>query len=61
MSHANRDLAAIALSLGVAMFPGHGANAADVMKAADVALYQAKREGRNRVVMTVEKPGVVAM
>ena len=50
VSHANQDLGAISLSLGVAMFPGHGANAAAMIKAADVALYRAKRDGRNRVV-----------
>jgi diguanylate cyclase (GGDEF)-like protein len=53
VTHANRDLGAITLSLGMAMFPGHAATAAALVKAADVALYQAKRDGRNRVVVSV--------
>jgi len=51
VSHAGRDLGAITLSLGVAVFPDHASEAAALVKAADVALYQAKSGGRNRVVM----------
>jgi len=49
-------MGAITLSLGVAMFPDHGTEAAALIKAADVALYQAKSGGRNQVVMFEEKP-----
>jgi diguanylate cyclase (GGDEF)-like protein len=55
VSHANRDLGAITLSLGVAIFPDHASEAAALVKAADVALYQAKCGGRNRVVMSIPK------
>jgi diguanylate cyclase (GGDEF)-like protein len=55
VSHANKDLGAITLSLGVAIFPDHASEAAAILKAADVALYQAKHAGRNRVVMSVPK------
>jgi diguanylate cyclase (GGDEF)-like protein len=55
VSHANQDLGAITLSLGVAVFPDHASEAAAIVKAADVALYEAKRGGRNRVVMFAEK------
>ena len=55
VTHANRDLGAITLSLGVAVFPDHASDAAAIVKAADVALYQAKRGGRDRVVMSVPK------
>ena len=46
-----RALGAISLSLGVAMFPDHGADLQGIVKAADLALYEAKRGGRDRVVM----------
>ena len=42
------------LSAGVAAFPTHGATPADVLKAADQALYAAKAAGRNRVVVAGE-------
>ena len=59
VSHANRDLGAITLSLGVAIFPDHASEAEAIVKAADVALYQAKSGGRNRVVMCAEKAGQI--
>ncbi|MDE2577868.1 MAG: EAL domain-containing protein [Hyphomicrobiales bacterium] len=33
-------------SVGVAIYPDHGRDSADLMKAADIALYEAKRAGR---------------
>ena len=51
VSHGRRALGSISLSLGVAMFPDHGTDTAAIIKAADMALYQAKRDGRDRVVM----------
>ncbi len=41
----------ITLSMGVAAFPQHGANPADLLRAADTALYRAKHEGRNMVIL----------
>lgn len=38
-------------SIGVAAFPEDGDSAADLLRAADAALYQAKDEGRNRIVL----------
>ena len=38
------------LSVGVAAFPGHGTTCDELIRAADQALYAAKRSGRNRVV-----------
>jgi predicted signal transduction protein with EAL and GGDEF domain len=40
----------ITASFGVAECPTDAQTAADVLKAADVALYEAKRNGRDRVV-----------
>lgn len=37
------------LSIGVAMFPRHGNDLSDVLRKADIALYQSKAGGRNRV------------
>ena len=39
----------LTLSLGVAAFPEHGDTATAVLRAADDALYRAKRQGRDRV------------
>jgi diguanylate cyclase (GGDEF)-like protein len=44
-------LGQITASLGVAAYPQHGATGEDVLAAADAALYQAKRAGRDRVVV----------
>ena len=46
-----QSLAAVGLSLGVAVFPEHGAASTGVLRAADAALYRAKHEGRGRVVV----------
>ncbi len=44
-----QTLEAITLSLGVAVFPEDGTSSADVLKAADDALYRAKRERHDRI------------
>lgn len=44
-------LDAVTLSLGVAVFPKHGANVTDLLRTADDVLYVAKRKGRNQVVI----------
>lgn len=45
-----QSLGAITVSLGVACFPDHGQTGAEMIRAADVALYRAKTLGRDRVV-----------
>ena len=37
------------VSIGVASYPGHGKTTADLLRAADTAMYEAKRRGRDRV------------
>lgn len=44
-------LGSITVSIGVAGFPEHGTTAEALLGAADQALYRAKHEGRNRVVV----------
>jgi len=46
-----QSLAAVTLSLGVAVFPEHGATSTAILRAVDAALYRAKYEGRGRVVV----------
>lgn len=43
-------LPAISISIGISQFPGHGSDARALIATADAALYQAKVQGRDRVV-----------
>ena len=45
-----QSLGVITISIGVASYPANGTILSDLVAAADSALYQAKAEGRNRVV-----------
>jgi diguanylate cyclase (GGDEF)-like protein len=49
------SLAYITISGGLASFPQHGKDASELIEAADRALYQAKRQGRNQVVLAAQK------
>lgn len=49
-----QTLGPITLSLGVAVFPNHGATGEAILQLADAALYRAKQNGRNRVVVSSE-------
>ncbi|MGB7874966.1 MAG: sensor domain-containing diguanylate cyclase [Anaerolineales bacterium] len=49
--HRGTLLNKITLSIGVAAFPDHGNDAETLLRAADHALYRAKNEGRDRVVV----------
>ncbi|MBI5284173.1 MAG: EAL domain-containing protein [Chloroflexi bacterium] len=46
----------ITASLGISAFPDHGVYVDDLLSAADLAMYQSKHDGRNRV--TVYEPGM---
>ncbi len=50
IEHKRQSLGTITASLGVACFPEHGMTGDAVVQRADTALYQAKKEGRDRVV-----------
>lgn len=47
----------VTLSAGVACYPQHGSDMATLFVAADHALYQAKHDGRDRVVTARRPPG----
>ena len=48
-----RALEVVTLSLGIAIYPAHGGTKDALLKAADAALYRAKRDGRDRAVLAV--------
>lgn len=52
--HRGETLGRIAISIGVAGFPRHGATAGQIVTAADRALYKAKAAGRDRVIVAGE-------
>ncbi len=47
----------LSASIGIASFPSHATSRADLVLAADAALYNAKRAGRNRVCVVEHSPG----
>lgn len=49
LEHKGQNLGSICISIGVSCFPDDGVNTDDLINAADKALYQAKKEGRNCV------------
>jgi diguanylate cyclase (GGDEF)-like protein/PAS domain S-box-containing protein len=53
--HQGRSLGMVTFSVGVAAFPEHGMSPKELMAAADAALYEAKRGGRDRVMVAASK------
>lgn len=53
VQHGGHHLPPLAVSIGVAGYPTHGDTVAALVAAADTALYQAKAQGRDRVVVAL--------
>ena len=53
--HQGKSLGMVTLSVGVATFPAHGMSPKELMAAADAALYEAKRGGRDQVAVAFTK------
>ena len=54
VEYGGEALGPITLSLGISIFPNHGETSTAVLKAADKALLQAKKEGRSRIVISTQ-------
>ncbi|MBI5778414.1 MAG: diguanylate cyclase [Planctomycetes bacterium] len=52
LSHKDKPLGPITISLGVSVFPLHGATAETLIKSADQAMYRSKESGKNRVMIS---------
>jgi len=50
-----KSLGMVTISVGVASFPQHGMSPKELMAAADAALYEAKRGGRDQVALASQK------
>ncbi len=53
LEHQNRKLPPIGFSMGIAVFPDHGASRLQLLQSADTALYRAKQAGRDCIVSAV--------
>jgi diguanylate cyclase (GGDEF)-like protein len=49
------QIVSVSSSIGIAMFPGDGLNAEDLLKNADIALYHAKKQGRSNFQFVTQK------
>jgi len=47
----------ISLSIGISIFPEHGADIGTLQKSADIAMYQAKKDGKNRASIFAKNSG----
>jgi diguanylate cyclase (GGDEF)-like protein/PAS domain S-box-containing protein len=56
LTHLGQTLPAPTASFGVAVYPANGSKPADLLKAADDALYRAKRDGRDRICVAEQPP-----
>lgn len=55
VAHRGEGIGRVTASVGVAVYPEHGEEGAELVRRADAALYEAKRAGRDRVVASAEE------
>jgi diguanylate cyclase (GGDEF)-like protein len=55
VQHEGQHLGAVTISIGIASYPMHGGTISELIAVADSALYQAKIDGRDRVVTGAAK------
>jgi diguanylate cyclase (GGDEF)-like protein len=60
LSFRRQSLGPVTISVGIAMLPLHATTADALLRVADKALYRAKHEGRNRVIMADATEGALA-
>jgi len=53
--HQSKTLGRVTISVGVGAFPQHGTSPKELMASADAALYEAKRLGRDQVVIATAR------
>ncbi|HZM43286.1 MAG TPA: GGDEF domain-containing protein [Burkholderiales bacterium] len=58
--HEGSTIGPVTASIGVAIFPDHANDAESLLRAADAALYRAKRDGRNRIAVASPDDSVTA-
>jgi diguanylate cyclase (GGDEF)-like protein len=56
VTHMEKALGPVTMSMGVAVYPGNGRTRDELLAAADAALYKAKQDGRDRVVVAEAVP-----
>ena len=49
--HEGNKINPITVSIGISVYPDHGENTKELIRTADKALYEAKKSGRNRVII----------
>ena len=55
MQHKGKYLGLLSISVGLAMYPDSATNSDELLRLADLALYDAKHSGRNRVQISRQK------
>lgn len=51
----------VTTSVGIALFPGDGDTTQDLLRAADAAMYRAKRQGKNRSCLAADEPAAASL